>query len=146
MRRRRKPRAVSPHSVPRFSILKAKCSDPRMHVALDMLETCELTHELGAAELSVPLNLSASRVRHLFKQQLGFSPAQVLKMRRMHEARELLLSTFLRIKEVRMKVGMQDASHFTRDFRHIFGHSPSEARRQNIGKPRRPRARGAGAA
>ena len=130
MRRSRKPRAVSLPSVPRFSILKAQCRDPRLRVVLEMLESCELTRELSAEELSEPVNLSASRLRQLFKQELGVSPFQAQRLRRMEVACELILSTFLRVKEVRNKVGMPDASHFNRCFRQVFGEAPTELRKQ----------------
>jgi AraC-like DNA-binding protein len=101
-----------------------------MRVALDRLAACDLTHELRTEDLSGPLNLSTSRLRHLFQQQVGFSPAQIFKLRRLHTAKELLVSTFMRVKEVMTAVGLHDASHFVHDFKRIYGQTPSQLRRQ----------------
>src|SRR5512146_3021155 len=109
MRTSRKPQAVILRSNPQLSILKQNCTDPRMHLALDLLAACDLKDELRTDHICEALNLSASRLRHLFHEQLGMSPAQVWKSLRMQEARNLLISTYKRTKENLTEVGYSSA-------------------------------------
>jgi AraC family transcriptional regulator of arabinose operon len=97
--------------------------DPRVHRAV-FLMTVDLRHEIQFDELAKSLNLSTSRLRHLFKDETGISPVQYLKAQRMKKARELLETTFLNLKEVMHTVGVKDKSHFIRDFKKTFGLSP----------------------
>jgi transcriptional regulator GlxA family with amidase domain len=100
---------------------------------LQVLEllAADLKDELPVEQLSAALNLSTSRLRHLFHEQLGMSPAQVLKSLRLQAAKDLLSSTFQRAKEVMTAVRLNDASHFARDFREVYGISPSDLRKKS---------------
>ena len=101
-------------------------TDPRIWRALELL------HESGrvrVAQIASSLNLSESRFRHLFKQELGVSPTHYFKIARLSRAQELLKGSFLTIKEVAVRVGVNDVSHFVRDYKALFGETPSEARR-----------------
>jgi AraC-like DNA-binding protein len=40
----------------------------------------------------------------------------------------LLTTTFLSVKEIASRVGLADESHFVRDFKRIYGMTPSEYR------------------
>ena len=51
------------------------------------------------------MNLSGSRLRHLFKAEMDQTPAQYLKAIRMREAAMLLRTTFLSVKEIMNRVG-----------------------------------------
>lgn len=51
-----------------------------------------------------------------------------LQAMRLGRARLLLERTFLSVKEVRVLVGIDDPSHFARDFQRAFGMSPTDAR------------------
>jgi len=74
--------------------------------------------------------LSRSRMCQLFKTQMGISPAQYLKGLRLETARALLETTSLSVKEIRARVGLQDQSHFVRDFNSAYGVPPSRYRAQ----------------
>lgn len=74
--------------------------------------------------------LSRSRMCHLFKAQMGISPAQYVKDLRLETARTLLETTSLSVKEIRAKVGLLDQSHFVRDFNSAYGVPPSQYRAQ----------------
>jgi AraC-like DNA-binding protein len=74
------------------------------------------------------VNLSPSRLRHLFKAETGLPPARYVRMRKMQEAKLLLETTFLTVKEVANRVGLSDESHFVRDFKQIYGSPPAHYR------------------
>jgi AraC family transcriptional regulator of arabinose operon len=52
------------------------------------------------------LNISSSRLRHLFKDEVGTSPIQYQKTLRLQKAKHLLETTFLTIKEIMLQVGI----------------------------------------
>jgi transcriptional regulator GlxA family with amidase domain len=105
-------------------------TDPRIWRALELLRE---TRTVRVGQIASSINLSESRFRHLFKQELGVSPTQYFKSVRLGQARELLTSSFLTIKEVAVRVGVNDISHFVRDYKALFGQTPSEARRLSRG-------------
>ena len=84
------------------------------HLEAHFREALKLEYSAGA------VNLSCSRLRHLFKHETGMSFAQYIKQLRMHKARELLEDTFLRVKEIMVIIGVTDESHFVRDFKEIL--------------------------
>ena len=101
-----------------------------MLAAMDFLLAHDLSRDFRTEDLSRHLDLSTFHVLHLFHKHFGYSPSQVLKLRRMREARNLLESTFKSVKEIMAAVGLNDLSHFVRDFKCMYGQSPSELRKQ----------------
>jgi len=79
------------------------------------------------------VNLTSFHFCHLFKAETGNSPAKYLKALRLERARELLETTFLSTKEIRSLVGLNDESHFARDFRAAYGLSPQQYRERFFG-------------
>ena len=90
------------------------------------------SHQPSLEELAQAVNLSPSRLRHLFKEVTGVSLTQHLKLNKMREARELLETTLLSIKEIMHIVNVQDRSHFSRDFKRCYGLTPKQYREQNL--------------
>lgn len=56
------------------------------------------------------------------------SPIHYLKSLRMERAKELLEKSFLSVKEIAHRVGLNDESHFVRDFKLIYGLTPMSYR------------------
>jgi transcriptional regulator GlxA family with amidase domain len=79
--------------------------------------------------MAYSLNLSPSRFHYLFKSEMGTSPTQYLRAIRLREAKSLLESTFLSVKQVMIRVGIGDGSHFARDFKHAYGLTPQQLKR-----------------
>ena len=84
-----------------------------------------LNRELSLAELAQSVNLSSWRLCHLFRSDIGMPPIKYLRLLRMEAAKELLETSFFSIKEITYKVGINDESHFVRDFKKIYGVPPS---------------------
>jgi len=84
--------------------------------------------QLNLQELGQLVNLSPSRLRHLYKVERGETPTQHLHFLRMQEAGTLLQTTFLSVKEIMNQVGMCDFSNFTREFKRVHGMPPTRYR------------------
>jgi AraC-like DNA-binding protein len=70
------------------------------------------------------LGMSVSRLRYHFKAVTALSPSLFQKQLRLQEARRLLLSEDLDAASVASRVGYRDASHFTREYKSLFGVPP----------------------
>lgn len=87
-----------------------------------LIMQCDLRCNVGLDELARAVNLSLSRLRHLFTCEIGRAPAQYLKLLKMQRARELAEGErFLSVKQVMDEVGAIDRSHFLRDFKLAHG-------------------------
>ena len=81
--------------------------------------------ELSLAEFAQSVNLSIWRLCHIFKSDVGMPPIRYLRLLRMERAKNLLESSFLSVKEIAYQVGLNDESHFVRDFKSTYGYSPA---------------------
>lgn len=86
--------------------------------------------ELSLGEFAQSVNLSVWRLCHIFKSDVGMPPIRYLRLLRMERARDLLESSFLSVKEIAFQVGLNDESHFVRDFKTTYGFSPALYRSQ----------------
>lgn len=101
--------------------------DPRIAVVIARMdETLDNAPSIPA--LAAEAGLSTSRFAHLFRQETGIAPGRYLHRVRMERARVLLERTFLSVREVMVRVGFRDPSHFSRDFRRFHGIAPSALR------------------
>ncbi|HEY0546581.1 MAG TPA: AraC family transcriptional regulator [Pyrinomonadaceae bacterium] len=105
--------------------------EPRIYKVIHLI-TISLDREIPLEELAQSVNLSASRLRHLFKAETGLSPVQYLKAQRLEKAKLLLETTFLNLKEVMHQAGFADRSHFMRDFKKAYGLAPLQHRHQHL--------------
>ena|SRR5439155_27127926 len=107
--------------------------DPRIRRVLALMER-HRARPLAVAALAAAVNLSAAHLRHLFRKELGRSPARVQRELALDYARDLLLTSFLTVKEVMAASGWNDPSHFCREFKRRHGLSPLASRlRMRIG-------------
>ena len=86
--------------------------------------------ELSLSEFAQSVNLSVWRLCHIFKSDVGMPPIRYLRLLRMERAKALLESSFLSVKEIAFRVGLNDESHFVRDFKSTYGFSPALYRSQ----------------
>ncbi len=71
--------------------------------------------------------MSESAFHAAFKNMTGMSPMKYVKMLRLHNARILILTKRLSVGEAAFRVGFSSHSQFSREFRRLFGKSPSKA-------------------
>ena len=103
--------------------------DRRVSLAIAEIES-DLARAWDVAQLALLVNLSASRFRHLFRAETGFSINQYLRERRLKRAEFLLRTTFLSIKEVALEAGLRSTSHFVQYFKKKYGVTPSAHRKR----------------
>jgi transcriptional regulator GlxA family with amidase domain len=103
--------------------------DRRIELVIAQIEA-DVARPWEIAELAALVNLSASRFRHLFKEESGVAVSLYLRERRLERAELLLRTTFLSIKEVRSEAGVSSMSHFVEYFKKRYGVTPSEYRKQ----------------
>jgi AraC-like DNA-binding protein len=101
---------------------------PKIQKVLDYIGS-NLEGDLTLNQIAQSVKLSRSRLHYLFRTQLGMPTIQYVKMRRLERARDLLKTTSLTVKEVRVRVRMHDRSHFARQFKKTYGMTPYQYRR-----------------
>ena len=70
------------------------------------------------------LGMSVSGFHHHFKAVTAMSPLQFQKQMRLQEARRLMLGERLDAASAGYRVGYDDASHFNREYKRLFGLPP----------------------
>lgn len=101
--------------------------DGRVRTALMLIQT-EGYSRASIEHIAALVNLSVTRLTHLFKECIGTSPRNYDVQLRLLKAQKLIKHTYLRIKEIEAKCGFSDSSRFALQFRRAFGISPKECR------------------
>ncbi len=105
-----------------------------------VLETIKADPTAHISSLASQVNLSSSRLSHLFKDHTGMSLNDFLANERLDRAAELLRDTEMRVKEITFHVGYGQVPSFHRAFKKKFDHSPLGYRKRqreadSVGKP-----------
>ncbi len=74
--------------------------------------------------LAQELGMSVSSFHHHFKSVTALSPLQFQKRLRLQEARRLMLGEDLDATQAAYRVGYNDAAHFNREYKSLFGEPP----------------------
>lgn len=101
----------------------------RLHKDFDQpLRIDSIAHDLG---------MSVSGFHHHFKTVTAMSPLQFQKRLRLQEARRLMLGESLDAASAAYRVGYDDASHFNREYKRLFGLPPMRdvARLREVSRP-----------
>lgn len=98
--------------------------DQRVQKILQLMRD-NLHKELSLDEFAQSVNLSVWRFVHIFRSNVGMPPIHYLRSLRMERAKYLLETSFLSVKEIAHRVGLNDESHFVRDFKMAYGMSPA---------------------
>jgi len=101
--------------------------DPRIQVAIVVMKN-SFHRGRSFDEAAGLVNLSTSRLRHLFTLETGITPAHYLRTLRMEQAKVLLESTWLSVLQIALRIGLQDRSHFEREFKRLYGLTPVQHR------------------
>ena len=87
--------------------------------------------QISLADIAKASHLSASRLAHIFKEQLGITIIEYLTSVRIERAKELLLGTDQNCTEICFEIGYNNQSYFTRTFKELVGMPPREFRARN---------------
>ena len=79
---------------------------------------------LRIEDVAREIGMSVSGFHAHFKAVTAMSPLQFQKRLRLQEARRLMLTESLDAAEAGFQVGYDDASHFSREYKRLFGDPP----------------------
>jgi transcriptional regulator GlxA family with amidase domain len=107
---------------------KVRIRDKRIMLCVQLLYK---NPRLRLRQLANIIELSPSRLGHLFKKQTGMSVGKFAREVAVQRAKDLLEATDLTHKEIRDRVGLQDKANFFRAFRQRIKTTPSKCRSAN---------------
>jgi AraC-like DNA-binding protein len=84
---------------------------------------------LTVSDLCREMFFSTSYIRKLFNGTLGISPSRFIRIIRLREAQNMLLSTNLHISEISSALGYSSPYHFSGEFTRCCGKSPTAYRK-----------------
>ena len=99
--------------------------------AIDIINTRFDDHDLSIVSVSNEIAVSPNYLSALIKKTTGCTFVELLTKRRMEKAKELLLCTSLKIREVAERSGYRDQHYFSYCFKKTMGKSPNQCRREN---------------
>ena len=100
---------------------------PLMREAMTLIEET-IEEPLKVPEIAEMLDVSQRQLERQFKKHVGCTVVQFGLLRRLQNARLLLISTDLSVREIATASGFNTLSHFAYSFGKFFGRKPSEYR------------------
>jgi len=95
------------------------------------------SRSLSVRDIARHVGMSESSFAHRFREVARTSPMRYLRQTRLDHARVLMLSEGARPSEAAAQVGFESTSHFTREFKRLYGAPPADyARRFGAGAAR----------
>lgn len=88
------------------------------------------TEDLTLKTLGERFYISPSRISHVFRAALGYTPINYLSRRRIGEAQSLLIMTRRSITDIAMSVGFRNLTNFNLLFKKYVGLSPKTYRKR----------------
>ena len=126
----RQPDAAATHELLNRQILPQPAAaerqqplDHRIQRVIRLMKE-DLTHSYSMTELAEYVNLSPTRLVHLFKEEVG---VPIRRFRQWHRMRVVaaLIAKGDTLTDAALGAGFADSSHFSRAFRNMFGITPS---------------------
>ncbi|QXD23114.1 AraC family transcriptional regulator [Opitutia bacterium ISCC 51] len=102
--------------------------DQRFMSRMERFARRNLSNRTSIEELAEFMELSKSTLSKHCSELFGESPGSYLTRYKVNVARELLDSTRKSIKEISFDLGFKNPYHFSRVFKRITGHSPTQQR------------------
>lgn len=91
--------------------------------------------KLGVETLSRKMNVTSRTLNRRFVKTLGFTPQEAIQRARLNIAHGLVLGSNRPLSQIAIFCGYADQSHFSRDYRKIYGEPPVHTRRRNTKYP-----------
>ncbi len=100
---------------------------PVVREAVSLMER-NIEDPISVPEIAKTLGVSQRQLERLFKRHIGCTAVQFGLLMRLQNARVLLITTDLSIREIATASGFNTLSHFAYSFGKFFGRRPSEYR------------------
>ena len=102
--------------------------------ALEIIETKYSDVNLSLNYIGAEIGISPNYLSALIKKETGSRFIDLLTRKRVDKAKELLLGTSLKVKEISEQCVYSDQQYFSYSFKKYTGYSPNSCRRQNEDK------------
>ncbi|HLT98223.1 MAG TPA: GlxA family transcriptional regulator [Burkholderiaceae bacterium] len=124
--------SIRPARLPQahFYIDLENVTDIRIHKAVNYIEQ-RIDDLPQVAEVAAHVGISARQLERLFKQTLNTTPAALHRMLRLQYGKWRLTNTEDSVTNIALGCGFSDNSHFSREFKSLFGLTPREFRQAN---------------
>lgn len=109
--------------------MSASVNEPRVRRALLLMEE-NVTRPISIAAIARELRVSVRQLERLCREHLGVGPASLYRHLRMRYANWLIENTDRSVTEIAIEAGFADCAHFSRQFKDVYGFSPSHRRVQ----------------
>ena len=86
------------------------------------------TRSITLDTLSQVVYISRHHLTHLFKKEVGVPPIKYLIVKRMEEAKRMLMDTDFNIRKISETLGYDNPVYFSQIFKKTIGISPSKYR------------------
>lgn len=108
----------------------SKMSDYYIKEAINFIEQ-NFQNDISIEDVAAVCGINRSYLGRIFRTSTGRSPQEFLIHYRMTKAAELLKLTTLSIGDIGSAVGYENALHFSRAFKNVYGVSPRAWREQH---------------
>lgn len=95
---------------------------------LEIFEAEMGNSDLGVDYLASKMGLERSQFYRKIKALTNYSPVELIRNLRLKRARKLLTTTDKSISEIAYEIGFSTPAYFTKCYRDVYGHTPTEAR------------------
>lgn len=128
-------KARSPLDIQPRRPLYDEFEDARVRATLIAMEQ-NLENAVSIEKLATMVGLSRRQLERVFLDHAGISPAKAYNRVRLERAKSLLVRTKRPLIDIALEVGFENASHFARCCKRMFGRTPTQIRQAAAGLPR----------
>jgi AraC family transcriptional regulator len=121
--------------------IKGGLTDVGRRDVIDFVRS-RISEDISLTDMAAITGLSATHFSHVFKKSMGESPHHFVLQQRVQYAKELLVSSNLRMIDIALASGFKTQQHFARIFRKMCGLSPTEYQRLKLSDQWRRRPSG----
>lgn len=133
--------AMAVHVVRRYATRKPKIKELhtgglapyQLRRAIDFIDA-NMSRDISLSDVSEAAGLSPFHFARLFKVSTGLPPHRYIVQCRVERAKGLLLQPNLSISEIALQLGFCDQSHFSAQFKRVYGMTPKQYMRQALRK------------